>query len=394
MAAQWKTIADHIPLRKFTSVFPESTWSYRSVAATESVTEDQHHSHKSILHRFHAALSSRIIWKCLLVLTLVLILFDLSNRFAQEDPPSHIEAGELDWSQFAYCQYVTNEDYLRNSVMIFESLHRLGSQASRVMMYPHDWNVDASTHRGQLLTKARDEYSVELQPIEVQRAAGDPTWAESFTKLLAFNQTQYKRVLSLDSDATALQSMDELFLLPPAPVAMPRAYWLENESTLSSQVVLVEPSVLQMDRLIDALKHRKNSDYDMELINNLYGKDCIIIPHRRYDLLTGEFRSKDHRSYLGSSEELWDPEYHYSEAKYLHFSDWPLPKPWRHADAKQKEDIAPACENRVDDSKDCRNREKWFYVYDEFHDRRQVSNMETYDLASVTIGQRVCNNHP
>lgn len=31
------------------------------------------------------------------------------------------------------------------------------------------------------------------------------TWADSFTKLLAFNQTQYDRVLSLDSDATLLQ---------------------------------------------------------------------------------------------------------------------------------------------------------------------------------------------
>lgn len=31
------------------------------------------------------------------------------------------------------------------------------------------------------------------------------TWAESYTKLLAFNQTQYARVLSLDSDATLFQ---------------------------------------------------------------------------------------------------------------------------------------------------------------------------------------------
>lgn len=31
------------------------------------------------------------------------------------------------------------------------------------------------------------------------------TWAESYTKLLAFNQTEYDRVLSLDSDSTILQ---------------------------------------------------------------------------------------------------------------------------------------------------------------------------------------------
>ena len=33
----------------------------------------------------------------------------------------------------------------------------------------------------------------------------DRTWSESFTKLLAFNQTQYSRVLCLDSDATLFQ---------------------------------------------------------------------------------------------------------------------------------------------------------------------------------------------
>jgi len=31
------------------------------------------------------------------------------------------------------------------------------------------------------------------------------TWTESYTKLLAFNQTQYDRVLNLDSDSTVLQ---------------------------------------------------------------------------------------------------------------------------------------------------------------------------------------------
>ena len=35
--------------------------------------------------------------------------------------------------------------------------------------------------------------------------AAELTWAESYTKLLAFNQTQYERVLVLDSDATLLK---------------------------------------------------------------------------------------------------------------------------------------------------------------------------------------------
>lgn len=79
----------------------------------------------------------------------------------------------VDWSRFAYTQYVTNSDYLCNSVMIFEALHRLGSKADRVMMYPNYMMKDPSIQytkgrNKRLLLKARDEYGVKLVPIDVQ----------------------------------------------------------------------------------------------------------------------------------------------------------------------------------------------------------------------------------
>lgn len=133
----------------------------------------------------------------------------------------------VDWSHFAYTQYATNAPYLCNSVMLFERLHRLGSRAERLLMYPSRFEVSANGTDGQswesgLLRKARDEYNVKLKPVEVvQRDSQDGrlecfqplpllivdqgTWAESYTKLLAFNQTQYARVLQLDSDSTLLQ---------------------------------------------------------------------------------------------------------------------------------------------------------------------------------------------
>jgi alpha-N-acetylglucosamine transferase len=111
----------------------------------------------------------------------------------------------VDWSKYAYTQYVTNSIYLCNSLMVFESLHRLGSKAERLMMYPEEWSIEAESSDAWLLRRARDEYNVKLQPVQIQRLEGDITWGESFTKLLAFNQTQYKRVISLDSDANVLQ---------------------------------------------------------------------------------------------------------------------------------------------------------------------------------------------
>lgn len=123
------------------------------------------------------------------------------------------------------------------------------------------------------------------------------------------------------------QSMDELFLLPPVHVAMPRAYWLDfNDRILSSQVILLQPSEFEFDRIVKGIETAGSNDYDMEIVNTLYKDSALILPHRPYDLLTGEFRSKKHDKYLGNKEEMWDPDTTLEEAKFLHFSDWPVPK--------------------------------------------------------------------
>lgn len=74
-----------------------------------------------------------------------------------------------DWSRFAYVQYITNAPYLCSSVMLFESLHRLGCKADRLMMYPSGFSLDSNGIEPRLLTKAQDEYNVKLKPIDVQR---------------------------------------------------------------------------------------------------------------------------------------------------------------------------------------------------------------------------------
>ncbi|KAF2842532.1 glycosyltransferase family 8 protein [Patellaria atrata CBS 101060] len=301
-------------------------------------------------------------------------------------PPGNI----IDWSQYAYIQYVTNLNYLCNSMMIFEALDRLDSKASRVMMYPRTWELpdnngtSSLTEEIRLLLQARDTYKVNLVPVEVQTFHHqEATWKDSFTKLLAFNQTQYKRVLSLDSDSTVLQHMDELFLLPSAPVAMPRGYWLE-EKTLSSQLVLVEPSEFEWNRVEAAIADHGDKEFDMDIINNLYAQSCMIIPHRPYNLLTGEFRSDLHTDYLGSSEEVWDPKKVQEEVKFVHFSDWPYPKPWIQPLVSQTEEMKPKCQESSDSSRqDCTARDIWLHLYEDFSDRRLRVCGRRYDSSGV-----------
>lgn len=359
-------ISQWIPMERLRNAISVREYSLLENDATEQL---------SWMERAKGLIAMRALRRLSLALVLILVFFNLFRArerfrgfiFTDGTAPSHIPH-DVDWSQYAYCQYVTNEDYLCNSVMIFEALERVGAKASKVMMYPSEWNISADNHVGRLLRQSQDEYNVQLSPIHIQHLDGDATWADSFTKLLAFNQTQFKRVLSLDSDATVLKSMDELFLIPTSPVAMPRAYWLDN--TLSSQLVLVEPSEFEFRRILEAFTSRSSKDFDMEIVNNLYGSNCIVIPHRRYDLLSGEFREKEHSKYLGSEEETWDPDKVLEEAKFVHFSDWPLPKPWLPHDKAHEESIQPPCKD-TSQGEDCRDRAAWLSLYADFARRKR-----------------------
>ncbi|KAK0744688.1 nucleotide-diphospho-sugar transferase [Apiosordaria backusii] len=312
-------------------------------------------------------------------LTCVLLLFFVrqaplpSSVASPANPePNELPSDWVDWSRFAYLQYVTNSHYLCNSVMLFEQLHQHGSKADRVMMYPVGmFNLEAGE---KLLLKARDEFDVRLVPVSVRhKKTADATWAESFTKLLAFNQTEYSRVLSLDSDAVLLDSLDELFTLPASPVAMPRAYWLyPDEKKLASHILLVEPSAVEFQRVLDATNEGGENEYDMEILNTLYKDSALVIPHRRYALLTQVFRWEDgeHAKYLGSDREEWDPVEVLNEAKYLHFSDWPLPKPWLGVSEDLRLKLEPSCRVR-NGLETCVEREIWNGIYRDFHERRQ-----------------------
>ena len=113
----------------------------------------------------------------------------------------------------------------------------------------------------------------------------------------------------------------------PAQVAMPRAYWLGFENRiLSSQLMLLKPSKYEFAHNMKAMEESGQQDFDMDILNTLYKDSAMILPHRPYDLLTGEFRGTEHSKYIGDEQQEWDPDTILREAKYLHFSDWPLPK--------------------------------------------------------------------
>ncbi|RAL08922.1 nucleotide-diphospho-sugar transferase [Aspergillus homomorphus CBS 101889] len=281
-------------------------------------------------------------------------------------PPSD-SLPDIDWSKYAYVLSAHNVVYLCNAVMAFESLHQLGSQADKVLLYPSDFDSEDKSIEGRLLRKAQTEYNVNLMPIREQdQQHGVVSWEESYTKLLAFNLTQYNRVLTR-------QEMDELFLLEDSPIAMPRAYWLGSSlRPRTSSLVLIQPSETEFSRVSAAVQHFARADGEAEVLNSLYGETAIVLPHRPYIVCTEEFRSTNHAAYLGSRHATWDPESVLQEARYVKYSDSQVAKPWLKTPRKVFEKAQPACSvDTTASTLDCRARDLWLGFYTEFAERRK-----------------------
>lgn len=298
----------------------------------------------------------------------------------------HINYDVVDWSSFAYSQYATDESYLCNTLMVFEALDRLGSRADRILFYPQSWDLEVSNRWdrcSQLLVMARDKYKVKLIPSDIPDWSKVPdaektqveTWDSSVAKLIAFGETQYRRILHIDSDVTIYKDLDELFLLPSARVAMPRAYWSEQQPIpLTSLLVLLEPSSIEFQALVNASWNvaAGTHKYDMELLNDRYHESALVLPHKPF-LITGELRSSNHEAYLGNNYENWDVRQVLSDASLIHFSDWPLPKPWVMWPIEAMRTLRPKCRENPGTvlESGCEDREVWMSVYNDFRRRRK-----------------------
>ncbi|KAG4275389.1 hypothetical protein FPRO04_14407 [Fusarium proliferatum] len=264
----------------------------------------------------HFMTSKRHNWAAKLIFVILSIVFLYYKANLSKPLTDHTDT---DWSRFAYAQYVTNSEYLCNSVMLFEALQHLPSRADRIMIYPsHMLGLDYTSSDARLLVKARDKYNVKLIPITVRHK----------------------------------DNADE-------------------KEILSTMVMLIEPSEVEFARIMSKMDSASSSDYDMEIINSLYRNNALVLPHRHYALLTGEFRSESHAKYLGSDVEPWDPARAYNEAKLVHFSDWPFPKPWLHTNEELRLKLQLKCMNAGGGAVDCTARIIWNSFYTDFQKKRK-----------------------
>lgn len=161
---------------------------------------------------------------CIIPSVLLLTYFFLPARFLrpaqplEEEPPGSSFDGSfspsdgIDWSRFAYVQYATDQLYLCNSVMLFEILHRLQSKPDRLLMYPSTFLIEegdlaSEPDESRLLRRARDEYNVKLQLIEVQhRQVGDRKSQHNLVEDLRIADKSNSDVGGKLHEASSLQS--------------------------------------------------------------------------------------------------------------------------------------------------------------------------------------------
>ncbi|KAL8978192.1 MAG: hypothetical protein Q9205_006168 [Flavoplaca limonia] len=280
------------------------------------------------------------------------------------------------WSQYAYFQYATSSAYLCNSVMLFEALHRLDSKADRILLYPNKWDTrieNLSDRDSQLLVKARDWYNVRLVPVDIpitqDKDEQNGQQGAPFTKFAAWNTGRYRRVLYLASDVTLLRNLDDLVLLPSTPIAMMREHWtLPAKKVLTPRLILLQPSDDEFDRLSTAIRPDilQPGDDDADILNRFYGDTALVLPHQAYGLLSSEFRAEDHKRYLGNPYHQWDPENALRVASLVHFIDEPFPKPWIMWPHVLLAEQHPTCQGD-----DCRNKDAWMSLYEDFRKRRK-----------------------
>lgn len=249
------------------------------------------------------------------------------------------------------------------------------------MLYPSNWDIYEKDANGlndvaRMLQQARDRYYVKLRPLDslVLDTNGVNIWSGSYTNLLGFNLTEFKRVVIIATGSVVKYNLDELFLLPAAPISMPYIYWGEREGwQFSTQLMVITPSKASFSKITDVLKKGQLPEYDTSILESLFYGKIIKIPQRPFALLPGEYRRKSHNNYLGKRwPRTWDADNILREARIVYFSDNPIPKPWIKASQDMLNRNMPLCQPTEGfGASNCRDRQVWHKLYADYEEKRQ-----------------------
>lgn len=187
--------------------------------------------------------------------------------------------------KYAYVQYATTYGHINLAILNGIDLRKVGTKADIVVIideklqtFDHDqWNK---------VYNLAQTHGIKLKPYDVITSdVTDDVWRNLFTKLYAFDMTEYSRVVYFDGDLMIMDSnMDELFSIPSEiEFALPHAYWhnhvLENYH-LNEGMGHVKPRPnVNVPKLVD---YQKRIDGKTRLLTG-DDSDWRLLPLLEYD---------------------------------------------------------------------------------------------------------------
>jgi glycogenin glucosyltransferase len=162
----------------------------------------------------------------------------------------------------------------------------------------------------------------EVQPIENPNPATQqmlPRFGAAYTKLRAWQLTDFDKVVMLDADTVVLQRIDELFDRPE--IAAAPDFFLPDR--FSSGVMVLDPSESTFDRMLDALSGASSYDGGDQGFLNMFFADwyAMSVEHR---LPVGYNMAHFIYQFMRAHSSAWEKLQ--GEVKVVHYL---VQKPWR-----------------------------------------------------------------
>lgn len=188
--------------------------------------------------------------------------------------------------KFAYVYYATDEKYMCSALVNLARLKSfgIGSGIDLVLMLPANFNAPEY-----LLANLRTIDGV-VRRVPAAPKLDNSYYADVLVKLRVFELEEYTRIIYMDADSLVLRKMDELFLLPSAPLVASRSYWIspsENGIYFSTMLMVIEPSAKEAQKAWE-LVPKVATPFDMDILNAVYGKSCMLLPIQ-YAMLTSHW---------------------------------------------------------------------------------------------------------
>lgn len=217
------------------------------------------------------------------------------------EPMHYARASDL-WAFATYC--TDNRYELGSRVVLFTALRASQINVSLLLLHTHS------------LSTSWDRLPVETTKVVIPATRTDAYYRTVMTKLLVFRQTQYKRIVYVESDGLVMKDLSHLFFLPD-PIYIPHCRWC-GPGFVTNILMVFTPDDALWNRV---QRHMHSEKYDMDIVNDELREDITRLSSR-YAMLNSLFEDKIPESfYADAFDKIYD------RAFFFHFTA--VGKPWK-----------------------------------------------------------------